>query len=52
MLPYESDLYQRIELLGQGSFGLAYLVKSRKDNEYCVIKQIDVSHMSQEEMEV
>lgn len=32
----EYDHYRRIKLLGQGSFGKAYLVESLSDGELCV----------------
>ncbi len=42
----EYDHYQKIKLLGEGSFGKAYLVKSSKDGALCVIKQMDLANMS------
>ena len=45
----EYELYKRIKLLGQGSFGKAYLVQSLSDNSYCVIKQLDLSAMNEQE---
>lgn len=45
----EHELYKRIKLLGEGSFGKAYLVKSLSDDSYCVIKQIDLSKLTEEE---
>lgn len=38
MRPKESDVYKRIRLLGQGSFGKAYLCDCLKDQSLCVIK--------------
>ena len=34
------DKYQKIRKLGEGSFGSAYLVKSKKDLQQLVIKEI------------
>jgi len=45
----EGELYRRIKLLGEGSFGKAYLVECLKDSTKCVIKQIDLSEMPEEE---
>ncbi len=39
----ESDIYNRIKLLGEGSFGKAYLVECKKDKSLCVLKQVDLS---------
>ncbi|CAK73564.1 unnamed protein product (macronuclear) [Paramecium tetraurelia] len=49
MRPKESDVYKRIRLLGQGSFGKAYLCESLKDHSLCVIKQMDMRYLSEEE---
>ena len=38
--------YKKIKLLGQGSFGKAYLVEKIADKSLCVLKQIDLSGMS------
>lgn len=37
------DKYTRVKLLGEGSFGRAYLVKVNATNETAVIKEIDLS---------
>lgn len=42
------ELYRRLKLLGEGSFGKAYLVESLRDSSLSVIKQLDLSHMSEE----
>lgn len=46
----EYEHYQRIKLLGEGSFGKAYLVKCLSDDSHCVIKQVDLSGMDEKEM--
>ena len=45
----EYELYKRIKLLGEGSFGKAYLVECKSDQSLCVIKQIDLTQMNQQE---
>ena len=45
----EYEYYRRIKLLGEGAFGKAYLVECVSDSSKCVIKQIDMNHMSEEE---
>lgn len=45
----EHELYKRIKLLGEGSFGKAYLVECVSDNTKCVIKQMDLNSMSEDE---
>ncbi|CAK68500.1 unnamed protein product (macronuclear) [Paramecium tetraurelia] len=46
----ESEVYKRIKLLGSGAYGKAYLAESIRDRQLCVIKQIDVSYMKQDEI--
>ncbi|CAD8124813.1 unnamed protein product [Paramecium sonneborni] len=46
----ESEVYKRIKLLGSGAYGKAYLSESIRDGQLCVIKQIDVSFMKQDEI--
>ncbi|CAD8210620.1 unnamed protein product [Paramecium pentaurelia] len=46
----ESEVYKRIKLLGSGAYGKAYLAESIRDGQLCVIKQIDVSFMKQDEI--
>lgn len=45
----EHQYYRKIGLLAEGAFGKAYLVESLSDGAKCVIKQIDLSNMSDEE---
>lgn len=45
----EYEHYKRIKLLGEGSFGKAYLVECLSDNSLCVIKQVDLSKMTEQE---
>ncbi|KAL4440853.1 hypothetical protein ABPG74_013834 [Tetrahymena malaccensis] len=43
------EIYKRLKLLGEGSFGKAYLVESQSDKSKWVIKQISLETMSPEE---
>mmetsp|Transcript_20832 Transcript_20832/g.57674 ORF Transcript_20832/g.57674 Transcript_20832/m.57674 type:complete len:514 (-) Transcript_20832:130-1671(-) len=43
------EKYQRIKVLGKGSFGKAYLVKNTEANELCVVKQMETSMMDPKE---
>ncbi|XP_074651096.1 serine/threonine-protein kinase Nek1-like isoform X2 [Tubulanus polymorphus] len=45
------DKYQKIKKIGEGSFGTAYLVKSKKDGSQYVIKEINISRMQRKERE-
>ena len=45
----EFESYQKIKLLGEGSFGKAFLVRRVKDNQQCVMKMIDIHRMSEKE---
>ena len=45
----EYEIYRRIKLLGEGAFGKAFLVESLKDNSLCVIKQVDLNNMPENE---
>merc|ERR1719265_145591 len=41
----DSSSYRRLKLLGQGSFGKAFLARDLANNELCVMKQIHVEKM-------
>ncbi|XP_060769991.1 serine/threonine-protein kinase Nek1 isoform X1 [Neoarius graeffei] len=43
------DKYEKVKKIGEGSFGKAILVKSRKDGHQYVIKEIGISRMSNRE---
>ncbi len=45
----EYEYYKRIKLLGEGAFGKAYLVECVRDGSLCVIKQVDLSKMTESE---
>jgi NIMA (never in mitosis gene a)-related kinase 1/4/5 len=45
----EFENYQKQKLLGEGSFGKAYLVKRASDGLMCVMKMIDIHRMSEAE---
>jgi len=43
------ESYSKIRLLGEGTFGKAYLVQAQSDKQKCVIKQMDIRTMTEEE---
>ena len=45
----EYEYYRRIKLLGEGAFGKAFLVECVSDGAKCVIKQMDLNNMTEEE---
>ena len=45
----EFEAYQKVKLLGEGSFGKAFLVRRVKDSNICVMKMIDIQRMSEKE---
>lgn len=38
--------FEKIKILGEGSYGKAYLVRQLSDNSMAVLKQIDMAKMS------
>ena len=45
----EFEQYTKIKLLGEGSFGKAYLVTRNSDGLQCVMKQIDIGRLSEQQ---
>ncbi len=45
------EVYRKIKLLGEGAFGKAFLVQAESTKDYCVIKQVNISQMSERERE-
>ena len=45
----EFEKYRKIKLLGEGSFGKAYLIERMSDKLLCVMKCIDIGRMSEAE---
>lgn len=45
----EFEKYKKIKLLGEGSFGKAYLIERVSDKLLCVMKTIDIGRMSESE---
>ena len=43
------ETYKKVNTLGVGSFGTAYLVQCQSDKALAVIKQIDISEMQDDE---
>lgn len=43
------ETYKRVKELGDGANGKAFLVKAQIENCFAVIKQIDMSKMSEDE---
>jgi NIMA (never in mitosis gene a)-related kinase len=43
------ETYKKVSTLGTGSFGTAYLVECQSDKQMAVIKQVDISAMSEQE---
>jgi serine/threonine protein kinase len=46
----EVDSFEKIKILGEGTYGKCYLVVDRKSQELCVLKQIEIFGMSEEEI--
>jgi NIMA (never in mitosis gene a)-related kinase len=45
----EFEKYRKIKLLGEGSFGKAFLIERVSDGLMCVMKVIDIGRMSESE---
>lgn len=45
----QPERYTKIKLLGQGAYGRAYLVKCENSGDQAVIKEINISSMSDDE---
>ena len=45
----EREAYKRIKLLGDGSFGKAYLCEDIRDQSLAVVKEIEMKTMSEKE---
>jgi NIMA (never in mitosis gene a)-related kinase len=45
----EFEKYKKIKLLGEGSFGKAYLIERMSDKLMCVMKTIDIQRMGEQE---
>lgn len=41
--------FEKLKVLGEGTFGKCYLVNNKSTNELCVLKQIDLNGMSDKE---
>lgn len=46
----EVDNFEKIKILGEGTYGKCYLVINRTNQELCVLKQIEIFGMSEEEI--
>lgn len=44
------DKYEVIKQIGEGSFGKIFLAKAKMDNEPCVIKEINLTKVKQENL--
>uniref|UniRef100_A0A663F3P2 non-specific serine/threonine protein kinase n=1 Tax=Aquila chrysaetos chrysaetos TaxID=223781 RepID=A0A663F3P2_AQUCH len=45
------DKYEIIKKIGEGSFGKIFLAKGKVDNEQCVIKEIDLTKVKQQNLD-
>jgi NIMA (never in mitosis gene a)-related kinase len=43
--------FEKIRVLGEGTFGRCYLVNNKQTNELCVLKQISITDMSDKDKE-
>ena len=44
--------YKIIKLLGEGSYGRAFLCTDKTDNSQCVIKQITIQNMNKNDINI
>lgn len=44
------DRYEILKKIGEGSFGKIFLAKAKVDNEQCVIKEIDLTKVKQQDL--
>lgn len=56
LMPHEASFeqrYERVKLLGEGAFGAAYLVQSRRSERepLCVAKEIRIAHLTENQRE-
>lgn len=49
--PKKPEVYNKIKLLGEGSFGKAFLVECQSNKQLAVVKQMEISKMSAKEKE-
>ena len=49
MSTVEYETYKRLRILGEGSYGKAWLCQSSFDESFCVIKELDLNLMSETE---
>ena len=47
----EEPAFKKIKILGEGSMGRAYLVESTIDNNFYVMKRINIGYLSPQEKE-
>lgn len=45
------DKYEIIKKIGEGSFGKIFLAKGKVGNEQCVIKEIDLTKVKQQNLD-
>lgn len=45
----EYETYRRVKLLGEGSYGKAFLCQNVLDGSLCVIKEVDLNFMPESE---
>ena len=45
----QNESYKKIKTIGKGSFGEVFLVECKSDKQLAVIKQVDISEVSDEE---